>query len=33
MRDALETIGAYVLATAIAAGLVLCMLQPFGAIW
>lgn len=28
-----EAILAYVLAVAIAAGLVLCMLQPFGAIW
>lgn len=33
MNEVLETMGAYVLAFAIAGGLVLCMLQPFGAIW
>ncbi|VTU25226.1 hypothetical protein H4CHR_01552 [Variovorax sp. PBS-H4] len=33
MKDALETVASYALAVAIAGGLVLCMLQPFGAIW
>lgn len=33
MTPVLETIASYALAVAIAGGLVLCMLQPFGAIW
>ena len=33
MKDAIETMAGYALAVAIAGGLVLCLLQPFGAIW